>query len=157
MKKQQKQTTQRSDLETALLNLKLSYMSIHVNDFIAETTSRKFSCHQILEKICRLENSDQEQRRTERRIKDAKIGRFKALSDFDWTWPRKIDRESIHRASQLEFMKEKSNLILVGPQGAGKTMIARNIAHTAAISGYSVIYTTASALVVDLGSQDGAR
>jgi DNA replication protein DnaC len=88
---------------------------------------------------------------------EAKIGKFKPLADFDWTWPRQIDREAVQQAMQLNFIKEKANLILVGPQGVGKTMLARNIGYAAALQGVAVAYTTAAALVVDLASQDSAR
>lgn len=144
-------------LEETLLRLRLTYAAAHLSDFIAQATSRRLGCREVLAEMCRLELDYQNQQRTERRLRDAKIGRFKPLSDFDWTWPRQIDRDAVHKALQLDFLTEDCNLILVGPQGVGKTMIARNVAHQAVIAGHSVIYTTAAALVVDLAAQESAR
>jgi DNA replication protein DnaC len=144
-------------LEEMLLRLRLTHTAAHLSDFIAQAASRRLGSREVLAEMCRLEAEYQNHQRTERRLKEAKIGRFKPLQDFDWTWPRQIDREGVHRALQLDFLTEDCNFILVGPQGVGKTMIARNIAHQAVIAGHSVIYTTAAALVVDLAAQESAR
>jgi DNA replication protein DnaC len=43
---------------------------------------------------------------------------------------------------------------MAGAQGLGKTMIARNLGHYAVMQGYTCLFTTASALAMDLGAQD---
>ena len=55
------------------------------------------------------------------------IKSFKPMADFDWSWPTKIERDVIERALTLDFLREARNLILVGRNGLGKTMIAQNI------------------------------
>ena len=72
------------------------------------------------------------------------------MADFDWHWPKKIDREAIERALTLEFLKEGRNFILLGSNGLGKTMISKNIAHAAVLAGYSVLFRTAAELIEDL-------
>lgn len=144
-------------LEEVLLRLRLPHTAAHLSDFIAQATSRRLGCREVIAEMCRLEANYQNDQRLQRRLADARIGRFKPLTDFDWTWPRQIDRDAIIRATQLDFLTEDCNLILIGPQGVGKTMIARNVAHSAVLSGHTVIYTTAAALVVDLAAQDSAR
>ncbi len=67
------------------------------------------------------------------------IKRFKPMADFDWSWPAKIERDIIERALTLDFLVETRNLILVGRNGLGKTMIAQNIAHTAVLAGHTAI------------------
>jgi hypothetical protein len=51
--------------------------------------------------------------------------------DFDWDWPKKIDRELVERALRLGLIEERHNLILTGANGLGKTCIAKNIAYAA--------------------------
>jgi DNA replication protein DnaC len=41
--------------------------------------------------------------------------------------------------------------------GLGKSMIALNIAHEAVLAGYSVIFTTAAQMLLDLGGRDSSR
>jgi DNA replication protein DnaC len=54
-------------------------------------------------------------------------------------------------------VQEQENLVLVAAQGLGKTMLARNIAHAAVLEGHSALFTEASSLLLDLGSQDSSR
>ena len=63
------------------------------------------------------------------------IKSFKPMADFDWSWPTKIERDVIERALTLHFMDSALNLILVGRNGLGKTMIAQNICHAAVLAG----------------------
>lgn len=96
-------------------------------------------------------------RSLERRLKSSRINRFKPLSTFDWNWPKKCDREAVEELMQLDFIKESTNIILVGPNGVGKTMIAKNIAHLAVVRGFSALFTSASQMLNDLSNQDGAH
>jgi DNA replication protein DnaC len=81
------------------------------------------------------------------------IKRFKPMADFEWNWPSKIEREVIERALTLDFLPENRNLILVGRNGLGKTMIAQNICHAAVLAGYSVLFRSASSLLEELHRQ----
>ena len=49
------------------------------------------------------------------------------MADFDWCWPKKVERDVIERALTLDFLPEARNLVLVGTNGLGKTMIDQNI------------------------------
>lgn len=101
------------------------------------------------------EESERAQRSQERRLSSAKLGRYKSLADFDWTWPKQCDRAAIDALLSLDFMQEPGNAVLIGPNGVGKSTIARNIAHQAVIAGHTVLFTTAAAMLGDLAAQDG--
>ena len=75
--------------------------------------------------------ADRAHRNLQRLMSQARIGRFKPMADFDWNWPKKIDRELIERALTLDFISEGRNLILLGANGLGKTMMAKNISYKA--------------------------
>lgn len=110
----------------------------------------------LITKLINWEESERNNRGLERRMASSKIGRFKPLPEFDWQWPKKIDREIIEELILLKFIKDVTNVILFGPNGVGKTMIAKNIAHLAVIQGFDVLFTTASDLLKELTTQDGA-
>ena len=109
-----------------------------------------------IESLINWEEEVRSNRGLERRLHSAHIGRFKALALFDWDWPKKCDREAIEELMKLEFIKETTNIILCGPNGVGKSTIACNIAHQAALKGYTVLFTTASQMLHELASKDGA-
>lgn len=101
------------------------------------------------------EETVRSKRSLERRLNSAHIGRFKPLANFDWSWPTVCDREVIEELMQLEFIKEAANVIFCGPNGVGKSTIAKNIAYQAIIRGHAVLFTTAGQMLNDLTSQDG--
>lgn len=94
-------------------------------------------------------------RSLESRLVKSRLGTFKAMADFDWLWPKRIDREAIEELFKLEFMAEAANVVLIGPNGVGKTMIAQNLAHQALLAGHGVRFTTASAMLAELGACEG--
>jgi len=108
-----------------------------------------------LDTLIQWEEAERQIRGMKYRLKQAKLVHFKPLSDFDWDWPKKCDREHIEELMQLEFITENANVILLGPNGAGKTTIASNIAYQAILNGCKVLSTTASDMLNDLISQDG--
>ena len=85
-----------------------------------------------------------------RRLKGARLGRFKAIDQFDWNWPTRCDRGVIEAILTLDFIQEAANVILIGPNGIGKTMLAKNIAYQALIAGHTVLCTVAGQLLCDL-------
>lgn len=109
-----------------------------------------------LPQLVALEERERKRRSLERRLHHARIGGFKPFADFDWAWPAKIDRESVDDLFSLRFVDEGANAVLVGPNGLGKTMLLRNLAHHAALRGHTVRFTTASDMLADLAAQESS-
>ncbi len=86
----------------------------------------------------------------ERRRAGARLPPFKPLADFDWTWPRDINRADVEALASLGFIERAEGAVLVGGQGTGKTMIAANVAHQALLHGHTVRFETAPELLDDL-------
>jgi DNA replication protein DnaC len=84
------------------------------------------------------------QRSLERRIRAAHLQAFKPLADFDWAWPAHCDRETLEELMRLSFMADATNVMLVGTNGLGKTMLACNLAHQALLQGHTVLFTSAA-------------
>ena len=108
-----------------------------------------------LSELVEYEEAERQRRSLERRLQAARLRRFKAMADFDWTWPKKIDREQIEELFDLGFIAEAGNVILAGPNGVGKTMVAKNLAHQALLNGHAARFITTSALLNDLAAQNG--
>ena len=105
-------------------------------------------------RLLQWEEAARQQRSLDRRVRAARIGRFKPLCDFDWHWPKRCDRGVIESLMTLDFLQDHSNVILIGPNGVGKTMIAQNLAHQALIAGANVLFTTAGPLLGELAALD---
>lgn len=108
-----------------------------------------------IEPLIAWEEAARAERSRQRRLTAARLGRFKALADFDWQWPAQCDRQAIEELMGLGFIGEAANVILAGPNGVGKTTIARNIAYQAVLAGHTVLATTAAGMLGELAAQDG--
>jgi DNA replication protein DnaC len=100
------------------------------------------------------EESERARRSLERRLGSAHIGRFKPLADFDWDWPTHCDRAGLQELMTLAFMADATNVVLVGPSGVGKSMLARNLGHQALVEGRTVLFTSAGQLLGELAALD---
>ena len=107
-----------------------------------------------LEQFVTWEERHRSQRSLDGRLRKARIGRFKPMSEFDWKWPKQCDRTVIEQWMQLGFMEGASNLILCGPNGVGKTMIVSNIASQVVLRGGTALFTTAAAMLNELAELD---
>lgn len=102
------------------------------------------------------EEETRRQRSLERRLRRARLGRFKPMADFDWTWPSRIDRDQVEDLFRLQWITSATNVVLVGPNGVGKTMIAKNLAHQAVLEGFTVKLLTASEMLNPLAEIDSS-
>ncbi len=150
--------TPSSDLVAQLKQLGLVLTADSLDDLVARAATGRWRPRQLLEEIARSETEAAARRSLERRLAQARLRRFKPMADFEWTWPKKIDRPLIERALTLDFLTRGRNLILCATAGLGKTMIAKNIAHAAVLAGYSALFRTARDLWADLdGDSPGLR
>lgn len=145
------------ELERALKLLKLYYLADSLDDLVSEATRGRWGPREVVEALAQRELEEQRRRGIERRTRDARIGRFKPMDQFDWAWPTTIDREQIERLLGLDWIDHAENWVLAGAQGLGKTMLAKNAAHRAVLAGHSVLVTTAAAMLLDLRQQDNPR
>jgi DNA replication protein DnaC len=108
-----------------------------------------------IEELLQREEAGRQQRSLERRIHASKIGRFKSVTDFDFGWPKKIDREQIDDLFSLSWIDAAANVVLLGPNGVGKSMIAKNLLYQAVVRGATARFVTASEMLNDLVAQEG--
>ncbi|MEZ6036529.1 MAG: IS21-like element helper ATPase IstB [Planctomycetota bacterium] len=102
------------------------------------------------------EEDERDRRSLERRVRSARLGAFKSMADFDWEWPKKIDRDHVEDLLQLGFLDDAANVVLLGPSGVGKTMIAQNLGYQALQQGHTVLRVTASEMLNDLAAQESS-
>jgi len=142
-----------NNLAAQLQQIGLRAVPTELDDFIARATKGRWSPSMLLEQLAQAEAEDRSRRSLERRLRVSGIKSFKPMVDYEWSWPSKIERDIIERALTLDFLHEARNLVLVGRNGLGKTMIAQNICHAAVLAGSSVLFRSAPALLEELQRQ----
>lgn len=110
-----------------------------------------------LPRLLDIEETERKRRSLERRLRNARISKFKPMVDFDWKWPTQIDRPLIDELFTFSFIEEAANVVLLGPNAVGKTMIAKNLIHQATLRGFTARFITASDMLHDLAAQDSDK
>lgn len=144
-------------LTSSLQRLGLTHTAESLNDLIARATQQRWSPVVLLEALVQAELDERARRRLERQLRAARLGRFKPMADFEWDWPKHLHRPTVDRVFTLDFVAKGENVVLVGNQGLGKTMLSKNLVHQAVLAGHSALFITASDLLLDLNSQDTSR
>lgn len=144
-------------LSDQLRQLGLLHTASELNDFIARATQKRWSPVVQLERLAQTELDARLRHRVERRLRDARLGRFKPMADWEWEWPKTIHRATVERVLTLDVLAQRENVIVVAPHGLGKTMIAKNLVHEAILAGHSARFLTAADLILDLTRQETAR
>jgi len=106
----------------------------------------KLSHTAFLERLLAIEVEATEARRLAGRLRFASLPAPWTLADFDFDAQPALDRKLVDELATLRFVAEQANLLLVGPPGVGKTMLAVCLGRAAAEAGYRVYYTSASDL-----------
>jgi DNA replication protein DnaC len=96
------------------------------------------------------EEQERARRSLARRLDNAPLGPFKPLADFDGDWPAHCDRQAVETLMRLDFLAATANVVLLGPNGVGKSTLARNIAHPAVLAGHTVRFASAGQRLGDL-------
>ncbi len=146
-----------SDLKDRLRALGLTVTADELDDLIALATKKRWGPQQLFAHVVTVEEKERARRGLERRRARSRLERFKPMADFDWNWPEEIDRPLVEATLTLDFVQSARNVVLVAPQGLGKTMIAQNLAHQAILDGHGVLFITAAQLLLDLAAQESAR
>jgi DNA replication protein DnaC len=100
----------------------------------------------FLERLLSLEVDSVEQRRRAGLLRFAALPSPFILSDFDFSAQPSVDKKLIDDLATLRFIEDATNVLLIGPPGVGKTMLAVGLGHAAVAAGMRVHYTTAADL-----------
>ena len=129
--------------EAHLDYLKLPYIRDHYRDAIQQAAEQDTDLLGCLMQLIDAEAQLRHDRSVERRLRLARFPVRKSLEQFDWTWPRKINRLQVQNLFRLQFIEQCANVIIVGGVGLGKTHLATALGIAACQQSYSVLFTSA--------------
>lgn len=104
----------------------------------------------LLDHLMREELRVQTDQRARAALQRSQIFPLTTLDGYDFDYPDAIDKDLVARAATLEFVREKTNVVILGPSGVGKTHLANAIAQLACLRGHRVRFVVAADLVNDL-------
>jgi len=128
-------------------DLRLGAIAEQLAPALEAAEREKPSYTQFLHDLLAHEVQAVEQRRLQGRLRFAKLPARRTLDQFDFSAQPSLDRRLVDDLAPLRLIEEKANLLLIGPPGVGKTLLATILGHRAVEAGYRVYYTTAAELV----------
>ena len=136
--------------------LRISGILATLPERISYARAKKLSYEESLELIL----SDEFERRQARAL-NVKINKAGVanLASYDWDTTTQYDRELVKKLFNLSFIEKKQSVLLFGPTGVGKTVLARHLAFSALKAGHSVLFTRADKMFdkLKLSTIDGSH
>jgi len=123
--------------------LKLRFMQQQYQELATESAQKNWSHQEYFECLVQGEADLRWDNAIQRRIRMARFPVLKTLDQYQWSWPKKINRLQVQDLFRLNFIAQKANAMLLGGVGLGKTHLATAIGYEACLRGYTVLFTTA--------------
>lgn len=143
-------------LDAHLDALHLSHVKAQYQELATAAAQKQISHLVYLAELIEAEANARETRAIARRIRQARFPYLRTIEDFEWTWPKKINRPQIQNLFRLAFVPSNTNVVLISTVGLGKTHIAIALGHAACIGGHSVLFTTAVDIINTLAAAQSA-
>jgi DNA replication protein DnaC len=145
-------------LAEQLAYLKLPFMREQHAALAREAAQAHWDHLAYLARLAAGEAALRRERSVQRRITQARFPVLKTLEQFQWSWPKSINRLQVQNLFRLQFVADKHNVILLGTVGLGKTHLATALGYAACLKGYSVRFATAVEVINTLAAaQRGGR
>jgi len=139
----------KNSLIDALKSLRLSGMAQSLDVRLLEARGHSLSHEEFLELILQDELHVRHERRIARRLKSATFRDLKTLDDFDWRFNPSIKRKPIFDLAAGHLIRERKDVLLIGPPGVGKSHLCQAIGYEAIKRGHIVLYRSIFDLVRD--------
>ena len=130
-------------IDDELMYLKLQFIRENYNAVAQKAAGKQWTHVHYLAELIKAEADLRRDRATQRRIRLARLPQTKTLEQFDWTWPKKINRMQVQNLFRLGFVSDKSNVIFLGGVGLGKTHLAIALGYQTCLQGHAVLFSTA--------------
>ncbi len=137
-------------LETLLRTLKLPAMADMLGERLAQAGAGRLGHAELLALLCGDELARRDATGLARRLAAARFETTAAIADFDFGYNPDIPAGVIRDLATLRFLDQGESIILHGPVGVGKTMLAQALGQLACRRGHTAAFTKTSRLLADL-------
>jgi len=137
-------------LPSAARKLLLTGLLASLEVRLQEAQTHQLTHAQFLELLLQDELNVRQQRQIERRTKAAQFRELRTLEDFDWSFNPSIGRALVYQLATAQFVRQRRDLLLLGPPGVGKSHLAQALGYTAIKAGFAVLYVSIFDLIRQL-------
>jgi DNA replication protein DnaC len=136
-------------LSSALRKLRLSGLAQTLEVRLQEAASHNLSHLEFLELILQDEMTVRQERLIDRRVKGAGFRELKPLTDFEWSFNPSIKKKQVYDLACCRFIRERRDVLWMGPPGVGKSFLVQAVAYEAIKQGFVVFYRSIFDVVRD--------
>ena len=127
-------------------SLGLDGMAKGFKDLQNDPESQALDHQEWLGLLLNYEATSRQQKRFERRLRTAKLRQSACLEDVDYRAARGLDRSLFQKLATNDWIRDRRNLLIIGPCGIGRSCLACALSHKACRDEFSVAYHRAPRL-----------
>ncbi len=131
---------------------KLAFILENYQDLAQQAAEEQWDHIGFLARLVEGEALLRTERSIQRRVRLARFPVIKTMDQFQWSWPKKINRPHIQNLLRLNFIEQKANVVFIGGVGLGKSHLATALGYNACLKGYSVLFAGAIDTVNNLAA-----
>jgi DNA replication protein DnaC len=136
-------------LAKTLKQVRLSGLLQSLEVRLQEAAANSLTHAEFLELILQDELAVRSDRLAQRRVKAAAFRELKSLEDFDWSFNPSIRKKQIFDLASCRFIRERRDVLLLGPPGVGKSFLIQALGYQAIKAGFVVLYNSIFDVVRD--------
>ena len=144
-------------LQENLSRLKLTRAAEVLDAIVDKAEADKSSYPAFLDHLLEEEVAAKDKRRIQTAMKTAGLPVAKSIEEYDFTFHPKLSKKHVMSLFDLDFIRQKENVIFLGPPGVGKTHLAISLAIKACYHGFKVYFTTMDTLMRKLKETQSKR
>lgn len=144
-------------LKRQMSSLKITEAAAIVDELLIEAETNDLTCREFLCRLIGHEVKKRDEKQFNKRLKWAAFPEYKTLDDFNLDEQRSLSSKQLRQLRELLWVEQLYNLILLGPPGVGKTLLATGLGMEAIGRGYKVSFVQMDSLIHLLKTQEIAR
>jgi DNA replication protein DnaC len=137
-------------LKQLAMELDLTALPDALDGLLLKAEQEGLSFSRFALELLETERQARRERKLARSLKRSRLGPVQGIDGYDFAARPKLEARVIRELLTCRFVEERRNVICVGRPGLGKTRIAKALAASACLNGYSVLFTTSAEMLETL-------
>lgn len=133
-------TTTLDPVVTKLAALGLEYPASALPELLEQAAREDLSPLAFLDLLLTSQLERKDERRITTMLKLSGLPPGKTLEDFDWGFQPKADRRQLDTLATCQYLRDRTNILFLGPPGVGKSHLAAALGVKAIKNGFSVVH-----------------